>query len=416
MMKFRRTLPLFAVAAFVAVLAACATVEQDDHDGYGQDDHGHRHADEHLRHGEEGRLLVATSTGTLAVLDARDGDVEAVFARAVPEGKIVVYSGASGELGYAVNRAASTVAVVDSGQILDDHDGHEDLHFGDIRILGTVREGLRPSHFSTTFGLVGIYNDESGDITVFSEQQLRDEFGWSLVPARVDHGAPVLLRDRLIVGYARELSAEIMDYDGVVLQTFDGIERAHGQARVGRYSAFGAAGGVYVVTQTGDQFAGRLIPNPPGTPADARTETLRSHPRLPYFVGNLGEAIVAVDPESMTSGRHELPTAPWRFDIDRSGHYVVVLGQDGVVYVIDSNTFRIEASIAAVAPRDPDAPSGTPLPALTIGRRVAYVSDPPGNRILVIDLDHGEIEHEIHVEIDWTVMSIAAMVTDGVVH
>ena len=413
MTTFRRIFQLVAVAAFMAALAACTTVGgHDDHDRA----HGHSHAHDHDPHGEEGRLLIATSSGTLAVLDAHDGDLEAMFVHALPEGIVVVYSGPSGELGYAVNRAASTVAVVDSGQILVEHDGHEDLHFGDIGILGYVREGLRPSHFSTTFGRVGIYNDESGDITVFDEHRLRDDFGWALVPARVDHGAPVLLRDRLIVGYVRETFLEITDYDGVVLQTLDGIERAHGQARIGRYSAFGAVGGVYVVTQTGDHFAGRLIPDPPGTPADVRTGTLRAHPRLPYFVGNLGEGIVAVDPESMTSRRYALPAAPWRFDIDRSGHYVVVLGQDGVVYVLDSDTFAVEASIAAVAPRDPDAPSDTPIPALTLGRRVAYVSDPANNHILVIDLDHGEIEDERPVEIDGTITSIAAMITDGVVH
>jgi hypothetical protein len=436
MTTIRRTMQLFAVAAFGVALMACATVEQhDDHDhgdahghddlthndhahddhSHGDDDHGHDDHG-HARRGGEGRLLVATSTGTLAVLDAHDGDLEAVFPHALPEGIVVVYSGPSGEFGYAVNRTASVVAVVDSGQILEEHDGHEDLHFGDIGVLGHVREGLLPSHFSTTYGLVGMYNDESGDITVFDEHRLRDDFGWSIVPARADHGAPVLLRDRLIVGYVRETFLEVMDYGGTVIQTFDGIERAHGQARIGRFSAFGAVGGVFVVTQTGDRFAGGLIPNPPDTPADARTGTLRAHPRLPHFVGNLGEGVVAVDPASMTSTRYALPAAPWRFEIDRSGHFVVVLGQDGVVYVLDADTFEIEASIAAVAPRDPNAPSGTPIPALTLGRRVAYVSDPESNHILVIDLAHGEIEDEIHVEIDGTITSIAAMITDGVVH
>ncbi len=418
-MTIRRSLQFFVVAAFIAAMAACASVEHHDHhdDDHHHDhdhDHDHGHADDH--HGDAGRLLVGTSTGTLAVLDAHDGDLEALFAGALPEGTLVVYAGPSGEFGYAVNRAASAVAVVDSGQILVEHDGHEDLHFGEIGILGYVRDGLLPTHFTSTFGLVGVYNDESGDITIFDEAGLRDEFAWTLVPARVDHGAPVLLRDRLIVGYVRETFLEVMDYSGTVHQTFQGIERAHGQARVGRFSAFGAVGGVYVVTQTGDELAGQLVPNPPGTRDDARTGTLRAHPRLPWFVGNLGQGLVAVDPDAMTSTPHALPAAPWRFGIDRSGHYIVVLGQDGSVYVLDSDTFQIKATIEAVAPRDPDAPSGTPLPALTLGRRVAYVSDPASNHILVIDLDHGEIEDEFHVQLDGTITSIAAMVTDGVMH
>ncbi|TVQ20641.1 MAG: hypothetical protein EA382_14700 [Spirochaetaceae bacterium] len=420
MSYFRNLFRLLVVATAAIALGACATrADHHDHD-HGHDhhheghDHGHDH--DHHGHGTDGRLLVVTDHGTIAVLDAHDGDVEAIFAHALPDGALAAYAGPSGEFGYVVHRDASIVVVVDSGQILEEHDGHEDLEFGPIGLIGEIRVGSLPTHFTTMAGRVGFYNDESGDITILDEGALRSEIVPRLVPARADHGAPILLSDRMIVGYVGETFVEIMDYTGTVLQTIPNVSRAHGQARVGRFSAIGALEGVLVVTQTGSSFDARMVANPSGTPEGVRTGTLAAHPRLPHFVGNLGQGLVKVDPAAHTSVAVALPAAPWRFGIDRSGHYVVVLGQDGVVYVLDSESFDLVGSVAAVAARDPDAPRGTPIPSLTLGRRIAFVSDPATNHIYEIHLDDVEIEAEFHVELDGTITAIALMVTDGIIH
>jgi hypothetical protein len=94
----------------------------------------------------------------------------------------------------------------------------------------------------------------------------------------------------------------------------------------------------------------------------------------------------------------------------------VVLGQNGVVYVLDSESFETLGSFSATAPRDPDAPRGTPIPSLTLGRGIAYLSDPSNNHVYEIHLDESEIEAEFHVELEGTVTAIALMVTDGVIH
>jgi hypothetical protein len=418
------------------MLAACATgADQRDQDHAARpdvalrDDSNHEHNDEddhenhdhpgntpHQHEDAGGRLLVATSRGTIAVLDAHDGDVEAVFAQALPAGALAAYAGPSGEFGYVVHRDASVVVVVDSGQILEAHDGHEDLTFGPVSILGEVRAGVKPSRFTTMPGRVGVYNDVSGTITILEEDALRSGVSYRIVPAVVGQGAPVLLSHRLIVGYSGESFAEILSYAGNVLQSILNVRGAHGQARVGRYSAIGTADGMLIVTQSGDRFDAERVPNPPGTLDGARTGTIAAHPRLPHFVGDLGQGLVAVDPQSHTSVAHGLPVPPWRFGIDLSGHYVVVLGQDGLVYVLDSDTFEMLGSVEVIPPRDPDAVRGTPVPGLTLGRRIAYVSDPSANRILQIHLNHVEITSEFRLDLDGTVTSIALMVTDGTVH
>lgn len=421
MSKSQHLFRVFAIAIAVIALGACATgADHHDHDHH-HDHEGHDHDHDHDHEHEDeasagGRLLVVTNLGSIGVIDAHDGDVEAAFDRHLPDGGLAAYAGPSGEFGYVFHRDASIVVVVDSGQILEEHDGHEDLEFGPVSLLGEIRVGSLPTHFTAMTGRVGFYNDESGDITILEEGTLRSGINTRLVPARADHGAPVLLDDRLIVGYVGESSVEIMDYDGNVVQTIPNVTRAHGQARVGRFSAMGAVEGVLVVTQSGSSFAATMVPNPSGTAADVRTGSLASHPRLPHFVGNLGEGLVKVDPVGLTSTAHPLPSAPWRFGVDRSGNYIVVLGQDGVVYVLDSLTFDMIGSFSATAPRDPDAPRGTPIPSLALGRGVAYLSDPSNNHIYEIHLDEAEIETEFHVELDGTVTSIALMVTDGVIH
>ena len=451
MIMAHRMLRSIAVAGVVIALAACASTAHDDdlrgnhgatetnaRDDQGMDDHA---PDDHapddrvedpdfgdLAHADPGyndhahddpaiaagRLLVGTDAGTLAVLDARDGGVHAVFAGALPAGDVRVHVGSSGELAYAVNSEASIVAVVDSGQILYEHDGHEDLVLGDAGIIGYIDDGFGPSCFTSTFGIVGIYNEESGDITVIDERRIRIDFDWVLVPARVGQGVPVLLRDRLIVGHAETSFLEIMDYGGHITQRIEGIDRPNAHARVGRYTVFGSAGGAFVVTQNGSEFSGHLLPSPPQAAEDARMSRLAAHPVLPYFVGDLGSALVRIDPISMTTELQPLPAGLVDVGVDRSGRYIVALGEDGVVYVIDSESFLMLSSLPAVAGRDPGMDSA--IPSLALGNRMAYVTDPSDNRILAIDLDEGEIALEMHLGLYGTITSIAAMVTDGIVH
>ena len=436
MTRFSKVRGILAILAVSFLLAACATGH--DHHGHDHDhdhghdhhhdhdhdhDHGHDHDHDHGHgHGHEhndGRIIIGFNSGTVAVLDAHDGDVEAVFEQLLPAGGLAVYANDSGEFGYVFNRAESIVAVVDSGQRLVEHDGHMDLVFEDIDVLGFIQNGVLPTHFTTTVGRSGIYNDGSGDITIVDERLLRTSFdtAFSMVPAHEDHGAPVLLGDRLLVGYIRQPHIEMLGYDGELLGTFPGISRAHGQDRVGRFTAFGAVEGVMIITQTGTNFEATMVENPAGTPEGARTGTVYGHPSLPHFVGNLGVGLVAVNPETLTSVRHELPSQPWRFGIDRSGRFVVVLGRSGNLYVLDAETFALQASIPVVDPHDPDAAAGTPIPSLTLGRRVAFVSNPADNTILEVDLSHGEVEHTFTLDsAHGTVTSIAVMITDGVLH
>ncbi|GAB6091480.1 hypothetical protein [Spirochaeta dissipatitropha] len=398
----------------VLILSGCASGHSHDHDH----DHDHGHSHDHHDGETDGRLLIGLNSGSLLIADAHDGDILKEFHAALPAGRIAVYSNASGEFGYAINRDESVTVVIDSGQKLVEHDGHEDLVFDHIEILGLIEGTLRPTHFTTTFGKSGIYNDGSGDITIIDEQLLRRDFqtALSLVPSREDHGAPVLLHDKLLVGYVNETSIDLLDYEGNVLQQFPGIGRAHGQARVGRFTAFGAVEGVMIITQQGSDFSAHMVGNPEGTAEGVRTGRVLSHPALPHFIGNLGPNLVVVDPAELSSRAVELPAAQWQMNIDRSGHYLAVLGQDGALYTLDAESLELIGSVQVTEARDPDAAAGTPLPSLTLGRGTAFVSRPSDNSIIEIDLKHSRIERSVQLDSTAAITGITLMTTDGIVH
>ena len=365
-----------------------------------------------------GRLVLAQSDGTISVLVPNTGAFVAHFTAAAPAGSNAVYANAQGSIAYIINRAEHKVLAVHSGQHLDEHDGHEDLELEEPEILGSLREGLLPTHFNSIQGRTVVYNDQSGTLSVIDEHKLEDlglQAATSFAAAREDHGAMVLLPEAMLVGYLSSQEVHLMDYDGTVLQTFSGGASLHGQARLGRYSAFGLADGVLLITQTGSDFQAEIIPEPIGTAEDVRVATLASHPVHGFFVANFGQGIATVSPTDKAIVPVELPSAPWKFGFDRSGSYIVVLGQDGKLYVLDAATRELHAGLSATQPRDPDAPSGTPVPALALGNRIAYLSDPQTREVLVVHLDDAEIEARVSLT-GSPITGLALLATDGVVH
>lgn len=391
-------------ALALMILASCATTMA-----------GH----EHHEHGTgDGRLVVSQANGDLTVLEAADGDVVKSFGAAVPDGGGTVYSNAQGTIAYVLNRSANTVVALHSGQHLAEHEGHEDLKLEAPALLGTYTKGLLPTHFNTLEGRSVVYNDGSGNLTVIDEAHIEhgglDQVS-TLAPATADHGAMILLPEGMLVGTLKNPDVVFMDYAGKVKKSFSGAVSLHGQSRLGRYSAFGLATGVMVFTQTGSELKATVVPNPAGTPEKARVSTLKSHPVRDYFLGNLGDGLARIDPAQLQITPVALPTTPWKFGFDRSGQYIVVLGTNGSLIILGAETWKTLATLPLVPARNPDAPTGTPVPALALGSKHAFVSNPVDNTIAVVDLEDGKVDRRYTLT-GSPIVSFDLLVTDGVVH
>ena len=190
---------------------------------------------------------------------------------------------------------------------------------------------------------------------------------------------------------------------GALAESFGDCPLLHGEAHASNgLVGFGCGDGVLVVERQGDAVTATKVMNPAGLPDGARTGTLRGSGSLPYLVAhfavrggpNVGPAIY--DPASGTLEMMTLPgRSPWArgYTFSPDGRYMLALGLDGTLHVLDGATRTVRHSVSGVAramPADP-IPSGTLYPSVVAGGVYAYVSDPAANTIREVRLATGEI-------------------------
>lgn len=399
--------PVFAGAVFLLVLLLSCTSTARHHDH-----HGHEH------HGDFGRLVVHTDDGTVLVLDAADGDVLARFSGVLETGPAMVHANATGEFAYVTHRANWLTLVVDSGFELEDHGDHYDLHEHAPSVRAELRTGVKPSHFYSAGGRTVVYNDDSGTISVIEESTLRAAPVVNSFKARVDHGAPVLSGDSVIVGYLNSPDIDVFSLDGTVRQRFTGGSRLHGEARFGRFTVFGLVEGIALVTWNGRDFSAEVLPKPAALAGDARVNHLRSHVLVPHFIGrtNTGNYLVSVDPVSKQWKTLQLAASFTQFGFDSTGEHFVVLDSEGTLHDIDPDTLRIRGSLRSATGTVAPLADGMPAATLSYGKGHVWVSDPAASVIRLVSLDHLEIEAEFPVEGTGRITGMVHLQTAGVKH
>ena len=81
---------------------------------------------------------------------------------------------------------------------------------------------------------------------------------------------------------------------------------------------------------------------------------------------------------------------------DARGKRLITLTSDGVVHVYDRTTFAPAAELALVAPPSAGA-AATASPALALGRRFLYVSDPEREQVHVFDPTTGKAMSSVRI-------------------
>ena len=400
----KKALPSLVFALFF--LASCATFHH-----HTDEDHEHHHS--HHDHENAGRLLVHTNDGSVFVLDSSDGDVLAEYRGQLDAGAAMVNVSSSGEFGFVTHRENWLTLVVDSGFELEEHGDHYDLHIEDPRMLGTVLTGAKPSHFYSALGKTLFYNDDEGTMSLFEDRNLRRSLEFQSIKARVDHGAPLITGDSIVVGYLNHKEIDILGFDGRIKQTLPTGNRLHGEARIGRFIAFGLVEGVGLLTWDGKQYSGKVLPKSSAIEGDARVNFLRSHVLVPHFIArtNTGNYLVKIDPVSGDWTVRTMPDTFSQFGFDSNGRCFAVLDNSGVLYSINIDNLEIIGSIQAAVP-EKDKPS----PVMALGRGHAWVSDPRTNTVILINLEDLDIEERFSLPEGGVVDALGLMRTSGVVH
>jgi hypothetical protein len=404
-MKHWKLLRGLMLAFAMVALAACTSVDRH------HDDHDHDHEHEHEA-GEFGRLLVYRTDGSLVVLDAGDGDVLATFAGVLPAGPAVVDVSHSGEFAYVRQVESGRVALVDSGFHLESHGGHYDLDIEDPALLEVASLGGRSGAFASSRGLSLLYNADDGALWLLEEEGLRQAVRPSSLTARSGGAEIILTSDDILVAYKTQAVVEILRHDGQVKQSLSGGRNVAGQARFGRFFAFGVEEGLLLLAWQGD-YSAKILPLPAGLPAGARINRMRGHALVPYIVAglNTGPFLVkaSLTTDQLTLAR--LPVEYIDFGFDQSGKYLAVLGTDGRLYSLHPESLEILGSLKVAA-----AVSGQSAPLLSLGKAHAWVADPVTGQIVMVALDELEIEARFQLPAGAPIGGMALMLTEGTRH
>lgn len=358
------------------------------------------------------RLVVADAvTGVLTVYDAADGRPLAVFS--TPSANPGVVASPGGRWVYAINTAANRVTILDSGLQLVDHGDHKDLLIGPAYVRGTVNTGRRPIDFWAQNGEATVHNDDDGTLAVFDEERLEFALDYAEIRgAGTGHNNAVVLGDTVLLSLASAGRITAYRMDNSVVTSFENCPGTHGWTVRGDTAAAGCADGVMLITRTDAGLRSGKVAEPLGSPENARVGTLTSHPASSVMVGNFGQGLALVRPDAETLQVVPLPSNPVRFLFDQSGARLVVLTLDGTVHLLQPDTGRVLASVAAVTAMR-TGEGAPPTAAMAVGAASTYITDPQAGVIVELALD------QLRVTRRWTTggtpRNIALVTATGVV-
>lgn len=290
------------------------------------------------------------------------------------------YAGERG-LAFAVQGAAGVTHAID-------------VRRGAPALLGSPVTGTNPVHFVAHDGLVALHHDDDGSATVVRETALRGNSPrtWTFDTGREHHGIAVPFADLVLLSVANPddeadelpIGVEARDYRGRVLDQALDCPGLHGEAARGETVAIGCADGVLLVEVHGDHLHATKVTEPEDTAEGLRVGTVRSHEDVGYFLGNFGpESLALISPRTGTLTPVPIPGTVRSFWLHGArGGTAVVLTTDGRVHLVDPRSGEIRRFADVV----PEFGTTGQRPALAIGERSAYVTDPRDGTLTEIAL------------------------------
>ncbi|MFN3295787.1 hypothetical protein [Caldimonas sp.] len=409
-LRGRRRL-LAAALSTILLLAACGG-------GGSSDEH-----DDHYHIDTLGRLVIADGSTTVRVLDLDGGTVVQNFT--LDHAPSALYASPGLRYALAVQRTQDQVQVIDGGIYQEDHGDHLHDYKRNPALVDWRIGGVRPTHYEVHEGLGAFFMDgldASGapaqavvltDTRIAARQVLA-----SLTLARAMHGTAEPRGSFLLTTYREADSGstlptqvELYQRNGsgyTFLQRFDPLcPGLHGSYSNAGHSAFGCTDGVLVVTQDGSSFNARKLPNPDDMPVGARIGTITGHPERGSFIGIASPGhFFEIDPVAGTITR--IPWAEGRtrraHAIDAEGRHLLILDDQGTLHVLDGDAgWAVRARLPAIA----NMPTAAPFPTIAVNRAAdrAYLSDPAGSRIVVVNLETATLAEPIALNFNPTLLT-----------
>ncbi|HEX6240286.1 MAG TPA: hypothetical protein VFZ61_05315, partial [Polyangiales bacterium] len=354
------------------------------------------------------RLLVADGVTPVAyVVDTATRETLASFGLSAVAR---VYSGALGRYGFAVQGEANRIQIFDSGLLLEDHGDHVHHERAAPGLLPFALTGARPVHFVGHGTQATAFFDDDGVAHVLDEHSLLDDAPQivALDTGLPHHGVALAFGTgylasvpQLLPPATRASPTGIAVYDATGTptgQSFGACPSLHGEAALDHVAVFGCSDGVLVV-ESGAPHRGRKIANPASTVSPApRVGTLVAHAALDHMVGNYGpERLCSIDLQANELRPIAVPAPYLQFGFDARGEYLLLLAKSGRLHLLDAHDLSEVAALDVTDAPGDDGDHGARAPQFAVGARHVYVTAPKRGVVVVVDLEHMTIAHEIRL-------------------
>jgi DNA-binding beta-propeller fold protein YncE len=300
-----------------------------------------------------------------------------------------LYATSTGQFATVISKAANTVEFLNSG--IEKHAGHLHVHLTEMAKQRFTEAG--PTHYYAYEGLNAIFNDGTGSISIFKDNELEDGSGRVLPVAQPHHGAMVIYDDHTLAVTQKDGTVsgtlpekvKIIDRYGVTLHEGTiATKGIHGDAGNGKLAAFGSPDGILIVQQNGTQS---LITYP----TDFGTSwigTVLGNKALPHFFGYVALGLYKIDPvakkislvlKNENSNIHQ-------YMLDTDGKNLYVLLTDGTLKIFDAVTAQLKKEGKITAAFTAGAPV-TEKPYFAVSRKCVYVTDQAAAAVKMLSLN-----------------------------
>ena len=367
-----------------------------------------------------GRLVVTAAEGSeLAILNSTDGSLIERFNLDNPASGL--YSSPQSRFALVVQRDQNQVQVLDGGLYQEDHGDHLHPYQKDPEMLTQSLNGVRPTHYRENETRSALFFDGDGEnallssVIDFDDDEILNNTVRSLELTTAMHGVAETRGEFLLASYRAPDASSVLP-DQVELFKFnsnsgnyDAVERfeercpsLHGAFSTEDASVFACSDGVLVIRQNGEQFTAEKIANPVGMAEGVRIGGFSGFADSKVLAGWARGALYAVNLDNRsielvdwTGGTEaEYSTAK----MDDEGEILMVLNKAGGLHLLDAtDNFKhlIEIKVLNALPVV-EGHASISIASSKSGEDV-YIVDAINNQLVVVNLEHQEIEESISV-------------------
>lgn len=315
--------------------------------------------------------------------------------------------------------------VLDAAAWAEPHGDHDHYYSADPQLTDLKFEAETPGHVVVHEGRVALFDDGTGEVTVFDASEVADpeREARELSTPEAHHGVAVELHDgSLVLSEGTEdarTGIRVLDENDKEIASSDECPGVHGEAVAADEAVLiGCEDGVLIYKD------GEIT----------KVDSPDAYGRVGNQAGSEESAVVLGDYKSDPDAELERPTRVSLTDtatgemtlVDLPSSYTfrslargddgeaLVLGTDGQIHVIDPDTKELTKSIPVIDEWEEPEEWQSPRPAIFMLDGSAYVTDPAKKAIHAVDVETGEVWLSTELDVEPNeINGISGNVEDG---